>query len=499
MWVADARQLTILDANAAAADLVGWTRDELRGRPLEAMRPAEDVPRWRAAVATIGDQPSHLGAWRYLTKEGGILDLEVVVTRVELDGQPAIIAAFSDVTEQRAAERALIESQDQLRQAQKMEALGRFAGGIAHDFNNLLTAILGQLELTVEDLPADSPLRQDLEPARRSAERMAVLTKQILAFGRQQVVQPVAMDLHGVVRDFVPTLERLLPSTVTLQVTEDAGAARITADRAQVEQVLLNLVVNARDAMPDGGTITVSVAQDAIAPHEAVQHRQRSGPAVRLRVQDTGHGIEPALLARIFEPFFTTKPPGSGTGLGLATVYAILQQAGGVIRVDSTPGRGTTFDAVWLVAAAPAGGRDSDGSGPRPSLRPSGPGAGRETVLVVDDEDSVRGLMSTSLSRLGYQVLSASDGAEALDVAVAHTGPIHLVVTDCVMPRLSGRELAQSVRDIRPGTKLLFVSGHTDDTALLAAIAEERVAFLPKPFTPGTLSARVREVLDTVP
>jgi PAS domain S-box-containing protein len=496
MWVADARTLTILDANAAAADLVGWSRDELRGRPLEAMRPAEDVPRWRAAVATIGDHPSHLGAWRYLTREGSLLELEVVVTRVSLDGLPAIIAAFSDVTEQRAAERALAESQDQLRQAQKMEALGRFAGGIAHDFNNLLTAILGQLELTVEDLPPDSPLRQDLEPARRSAERMAVLTKQILAFGRQQVVQPVALDLRAVVRDFVPTLERLLPSSITLRVLDHDTSARITADRAQVEQVLLNLVVNARDAMPEGGTITVSVDADTIASHEAVQHRQRSGAAVRLRVEDTGHGIEPALRARIFEPFFTTKPPGAGTGLGLATVYAILQQAGGVIRVDSTPGLGTTFDALWLVAAEATADRTAAEPSPRPALRPSGPASARETVLVVDDEDNIRGLMSTSLTRLGYQVLAASDGAEALEMAIAHPGPIHLVVTDCVMPRLNGRELAQSVRDIRPGTKLLFVSGHTDDTALLAAVAEERAAFLPKPFTPGTLSARVRELLD---
>jgi CheY-like chemotaxis protein len=223
-----------------------------------------------------------------------------------------------------------------------------------------------------------------------------------------------------------------------------------------------------------------------------MQHGRKAGPAIRLRVTDTGHGIELALQARIFEPFFTTKSPGKGTGLGLATVYAIMQQSGGVIRVDSEPGAGTRFDVVWLAADAVEAGTKAS-SGLRAAVSAETP---RETVLVVDDEEGIRRLVSTALARLGYQVLTAADGMEAADVASSHPGPIHLVVTDCVMPRMGGRELAATLRDVRPATKVLFVSGHTDDSALLAAIAKEQAAFLPKPFTPGTLTARVREVLD---
>ena len=492
MWAADAATLTIRDANAAAAQLMGWSRDELVGRALESFRPVEDIGRWRLAVAAIGDHPTHLGQWRYITRDGSLRDIEVVATRLQLDGAPAYIAALLDVTEQRSAERALNESQEQLRQAQKMEALGRFAGGIAHDFNNLLTAILGQLEVTVDELPNDSPIRADLEPVKRSAERMAALTRQILAFGRRQVVQPVALDVCTVVREFEPTLLRLMPSGVDLAIACSPTPARIVADRAQVEQVLLNLAVNARDAMPDGGTITVSVELDRIDQAETTQAGRRGGPAVRLRVRDTGTGIEPSIVARIFEPFFTTKAPGKGTGLGLATVYAIMQQAGGVIRVDSTPGQGTQFDVLWLAAEAQDEGLKAS-SGPRAAVSGTAP---RETVLVVDDEEGIRRLVSTALARLGYTVLTAADGAEAAEVAASHNGPIHLVVTDCVMPRMGGRELAAALRDVRPATKVLFVSGHTDDSALLAAIAADQAAFLPKPFTPGTLTARVREVLD---
>jgi CheY-like chemotaxis protein len=374
-----------------------------------------------------------------------------------------------------------------------MEALGRFAGGIAHDFNNLLTAIMGQLEVTLDDLPPGSPVRQELASVQRSAERMAALTRQILAFGRRQVVHPVVLDLCAVVHEFRPALARLMGDGTQLSIACARDGATVVADRAQVEQVVLNLVVNARDAMPNGGTVVVRVDEDEISPVEAAQYGRRAGPAVRLRVQDTGDGIEPALQARIFEPFFTTKAPGKGTGLGLATVYAIMQQNEGMIRVDSLPGRGTTFDVLW-PAAAPSDGMRAT-SGPRPAVSASAVPP-RETILVVDDEAEVRQLETTALRRLGYTVLAAADGVEATELAASHDGAIHLVVTDCVMPRMGGRELAAALRRSRPDTKVLFVSGHTDDEALLAAIAHEQAAFLPKPFGPGTLAARVREVLD---
>lgn len=492
MLVITGDTLLIADVNAAAATLLGWEGKSLVGRTVESLRPAEDLPRWRAMVASLGDGVTHLGQWRYLTRDERTLDVELVTARTLLDGKTAYLTVVTDVTERLAAERALADGQEELRQAQKMEALGRFAGGIAHDFNNLLTAILGQIEVTLDDLEADSPVRQDLEPVRRSAERMAGLTKQILAFGRRQVVKPVTLDLRTVIQEFEPTMSRLLPSGVDLAITCGDAPAWLVADRAQVEQVLLNLAVNARDAMPQGGTIAISVDRDAIGPTEALQAGRRDGPAVRLSVRDTGLGIEPSLQPRIFEPFFTTKAPGKGTGLGLATVYAIMQQAGGVIRVDSAPGQGTRFDVLWPAAPeAEDDGRQT--SGPRPALSAVPP---RETVLIVDDEEGIRRLVSTALARLGYRVLSAADGVEAAEVAAAHRGPIHLVVTDCVMPRMGGRELAAALRELRPATRVLFVSGHTDDTTLLAAIAAEQAAFLPKPFTPGTLTARVRELLD---
>lgn len=493
MLVADAEQLTVADANDAVCQLLEWPRDELVGQSLEVIRPSEDVARWRASVPTIGDGPTHLGQWRYVTRHGRGLDVELVTARTLIGGRPSFVTVITDVTERLAAERALAEGQEELRQAQKMEALGRFAGGIAHDFNNLLTAILGQLEVTLDDLPKDSPVRQELAPVQRSADRMASLTKQILAFGRRQVVQPVPLDLCAVVHEFQPTLARLLHDGVRLAISCGRDGTMLVADRSQVEQVILNLVVNARDAMPSGGTVQISVHEDAIAPDEAERFGRRAGPAVCLRVHDTGQGIEPALQNRVFEPFFTTKPPGKGTGLGLATVYAIVQQNDGVIRLQSAPGRGTTFDVLWPAASAAQGMRATSGPKPAVSVTSAAP---RETVLVVDDEEAVRVLEATALSRLGYTVLAAKDGVEAAELAAAHSGPIHLVVTDCVMPRMGGRELAAALRDIRPGTKVLFMSGHTEDEALLAAIAQEQTAFLPKPFTPGTLAARVREVLD---
>jgi two-component system, cell cycle sensor histidine kinase and response regulator CckA len=493
MMVADIELLTIADANDALCSLLEWPRDLLVGQSLEVIRPPEDVPRWRASVPTVGDGPTHLGQWRYRTRTGRDLDVELVTARAMIGGRGAFLTVITDVTDRRAAERALAEGQEQLRQAQKMEALGRFAGGIAHDFNNLLTAIMGQLEVTLDDLPKDSPVRQELAPVQRSAERMATLTSQILAFGRRQVLQPVPMDLCTVVHEFQPTVERLLSDGVRLALSCGSNGTLMVADRAQVEQVLLNLLVNARDAMPSGGVIRVSVDEDEITAGEGAQHGRRAGPAVRLRVQDGGQGIEPSLQSRVFEPFFTTKPPGKGTGLGLATVYAIVQQHDGVIRLESVPGRGTTFDILW-PAASPADGMRAT-SGPKAAVSASS-SPPRETVLVVDDEDTVRVLEATALARLGYTVLSASDGVEAAALAAAYRGPIHLVVTDCVMPRMGGRELATTLREIRPATKVLFMSGHTDDEALLEAIAQEQAAFLPKPFTPGTLAARVREVLD---
>jgi two-component system cell cycle sensor histidine kinase/response regulator CckA len=387
-----------------------------------------------------------------------------------------------DVTERRRL-------QQQVLQAQKMEAVGRLAGGIAHDFNNLLTVITSYSDLLLEGLEQDDPRRDDLEQVRKAAEGAAALTRQLLAFSRQQVVEPRVISLNAVVEGFEKMLRRVIGEDVELATSLAPELGPVKADLGQLEQILMNLVVNARDAMPTGGKLTIETASVEHVPGDATGGGARAGRRfVMLAVSDTGCGMDEATKARIFEPFFTTKEPGKGTGLGLATVYGIVKQSGGLIWVYSEPGQGTSFKIylpqVDATAAPGAAALDA------PAAR------GTETVLLVEDAAAVRAVTKQALGRHGYTVLEAPNGEAALRLAQKHRGPIHLLLTDVVMPALSGRQLAEQLAALRPDMRVLYASGYTDDAVVRHGIVEAKAAYLQKPFTPDTLARKVRAVLD---
>ena len=388
-----------------------------------------------------------------------------------------------DVSEQRRLQQQLVQSQ-------KMEAVGRLAGGIAHDFNNLLTVITSYCDLLLEDLGGDDPKREDLEQVLKAADGAAALTRQLLAFSRQQVITPRVVNLSAVVAGVEKMLRRVIGEDVDLVTALDPRVGSVRADIGQLEQVLMNLAVNARDAMPTGGKLTIETANVVHDPRYA---RERAAAAVSrfvmLAVSDTGVGMDEATKARIFEPFFTTKEPGKGTGLGLATVYGIVQQAAGFIWVYSEPGRGTTFK-IYLPQV------DAATEGAAAGAAPADLPRGTETVLVAEDEAAVRAVTRQVLARQGYVVLEAPHGGAALDIAAQHRGPIHLLVTDVVMPGLSGRQLADQLARLRPDTKVLYVSGYTDDAVVRHGVLEAGIAYLQKPFTTDSLARKVREVLD---
>jgi PAS domain S-box-containing protein len=400
------------------------------------------------------------------------------------------IVLNQDVTEQRAAEEALRRSEEQLRQAQKMEAVGQLAGGIAHDFNNLLTAILSYCELLLEEARQGDPMRADIEQIRQAGQRAAGLTRQLLAFSRRQVLQPKVLSLDTVVESTEAMLRRLIGADIVLEIRGEPGLWYALADPGQIEQVLVNLVVNARDAMPQGGRILISTANRELradSPDRA--NGVRPGPYVALVVSDTGVGIDPANHARIFEPFFTTKEPGKGTGLGLSTVYGIVQQSGGHVSVESATGRGATFTILLP--------RHQGGEPPAASKvdRRRLPG-GTETLLLVEDEAAVRSSARRLLERQGYTVLEARHGADALRIVEESGRQIDLVVTDLVMPEMGGRELAERLRTHRPGLKVLFMSGYTEKAIAAGGVMPPNTGFVEKPFTVEQLMRRLREILD---
>ncbi len=419
----------------------------------------------------------------------------------ELSAKAAQLAASNESLERlNASLRTEIEerqhAEDQLRQAQRIEAVGRLAGGIAHDFNNLLTVISSYTDMLLESLVPGDPARPSALQIRKASDKAAALTQQLLAFSRRQVLSPSVLDLSAVVADMDSMLRRLITEDVRLELHLAEEPIPVLVDRSQLEQVILNLVVNGRDAMPDGGTVRVETRRGvrAIDDQEA-RAGMREGEYAQLIVSDTGHGMDEGTRARIFEPFFTTKEKGRGTGLGLSMVYGIVKQSGGWIWVSSEPGRGTTFTIDLplseppAVETAPAAAADSV---PEPGRQPA-----TGTILLVEDQDDVRRLARRVLEREGYTVLAAASGDEALSLARAHAGAIDLLLSDVVMPGMSGRQVAEQLALLRTGTRVLFMSGYTDNVIAERGVLDPGYAFLSKPFTPDALAKKVRQVLET--
>jgi two-component system, cell cycle sensor histidine kinase and response regulator CckA len=420
-----------------------------------------------------------------LAKDGKRIAVEVNTKLILQEGVPVGVQGIArDVTERKHLE-------DQLRQSQKMEAIGQLAGGVAHDFNNLLTAINGYSSLALQRMNGNDPIRGYLEEIKKAGDRAANLTRQLLAFGRKQILQPLALNLNDIVTDMNKLLRRLIGEDIVLTAKLDPALKKIKADPGQIEQILVNLVVNARDAMPQGGNLTIETAnveleREYVGKHVGVQ----PGSYVILSVSDTGTGMNDETQARIFEPFFTTKEKGKGTGLGLSTVYGIVKQSGGNIWVYSEPGQGTTFRVYLpqlLAAAKPI---------EKVATEAAAPG-GSETILLVEDENIVRGLARKILEQSGYSVLDARGGEEAIRLCQERSEPIHLLLTDVVMPETSGREIAERLTTLRPTTRVLFMSGYTDEAIVHHGVLDSNVEFIQKPFTPMALAKKVREVLDS--
>jgi PAS domain S-box-containing protein len=469
---------------------LGWRPDQMIGRSIFDFIHPDDREQLGHRMTEVLQRPGHSltdvgrllhadGAWRVM--EG------VAVNRLNDPSVAAIVLNVRDITDRRRLE-------DQLRQAQKMEAVGQLAGGVAHDFNNLLTAILGYCNLMLDDLPREDPLRADLEEIHSAGERAAALTRQLLAFSRRQMLQPQVVDVNTIVRQLEKLLRRLISEDVELVTALAPNLMPVRVDPASIEQILVNLAVNARDAMPLGGRLTIETANVELDGAYALAHvTVKPGRYVMLAVSDTGQGMDEATRARVFEPFFTTKEQGKGTGLGLATVYGMVKQSGGYIWVYSEPGRGSVFK-VYLPHAEQRVAPPAEHLG----RRHTDDMHGWETVLLVEDEDAVRALAREVLRRHGYIVLEARHGVEALRAAERHTDDIHLMVTDVVMPHMSGRDLVERLSTVRPKMKVLFMSGYTDHAVMHRDLTPGS-AFIQKPFTPEAFARKVRAVLDTEP
>lgn len=443
-----------------------------------------DVP-FLFVSATIGEELAidamHQGATDYVLKQR----LGRLVPSVQ-----RALRELEDRAERKRAEEALRQSEKQFRQSQKMEAVGRLAGGIAHDFNNLLTVIMGYSQVLLTELGPQHPLRGKIEETLKAGERAATLIRQLLTFSSKQSLDPKVLSLNTAVTSLENLLRRLIGEDIQLVSQLDQTNGRLRADQAQLEQILVNLVVNARDAMPKGGTLTIETAQVELT-RSPVYHLTPlpPGPYVRLAVSDTGCGMDRKTQSHIFEPFFTTKEEGKGTGLGLSTVFGIVTQCGGAIDVTSRVGHGTRFDLYFPSI-------ESDILTTAPTQPVGQPQRGTETILLVEDEPSVRTLVRDELRKLGYQVVEAKNGIEACLLATQQAGSLQLLLTDVVMPGMGGRELAQHLSVIKPDLRTLFISGYMDDIGIMAGQEEGTSSFLQKPFTPEVLARAVRNLLD---
>jgi PAS domain S-box-containing protein len=474
----------VQEVNVAAERLVGTTRDALIGRSfLETLPPEDRESVWGTFEETLRHgRLLELLPVRIQRAAGTIVPAEVTASVVEFGGKPHIVGLLRDVSERNALA-------EQLRLSQKMEAVGQLAGGVAHDFNNLLTAILGYSQLLAADLHGKPDQFAAIEEIRKAGERAAGLTRQLLAFSRKQMLEPKVLDLNEIVHHIQEMLSRLIGEDIQIVMNLDPALDSVRADAGQIEQVIMNLAVNARDAMPKGGQLSIETANVELDDTYAQTHvHVQPGPYVMLAISDTGFGMDEATRQRIFEPFFTTKEKGRGTGLGLSTVYGIVKQSGGYIWVYSEPEKGTSFKIYLPRVSVPA----EPLTNPEPTGVPVG---GHEIILVVEDEASVRALARKALESRGYAVLEAADGGEA--IAVAGTHPIDMVLTDMVLPGMGGSEIAARILEIHPEAKILFTSGYTDDVIVRRGLMERGAAFLEKPFTPNMLARKIREVLDS--
>ncbi|HEY4951161.1 MAG TPA: CHASE4 domain-containing protein [Candidatus Acidoferrales bacterium] len=488
LWTTD-KELRYTSSMGAGLDSLGVKSGGLTGKTLAEYFETHDP-----------QHPSIAAHWRALAGESLTYELHWQKRIFESHVRPlrgpdgeiiGVIGVALDITDRK-------HLADQLRQSQKLQAVGELAGGVAHDFNNLLMVVKGHAEMLLDRLPGasaerQSPARQNAEQIQQAAERAAGLTRQLLAFSRMQVLQPRVLDLNEVVAGMIQMVSRVIGANIELAFLPGANLGRVKADPSQIEQVALNLVVNARDAMPDGGRLTIETSNVHLDRDYATEHAVVDpGDYVMLTVSDSGIGMDAATQARIFEPFFTTKSQGRGTGLGLATVYGVVKQSGGYVWVYSEVGHGTTFKVYLPMVQAPVEKK-------APEKPESGHEPGTETILFVEDEQSVRELVREYLTARGYQVLDAGDGVEALKIASTHKGKIHLLITDVVMPRLSGRELAARLAATRSDLKVLYISGYTDDSVFRHGVLEGGMAFLQKPFNLKALATKIRGILDGVP
>jgi len=489
MWVFDIDTLRFLEVNEAAIRRYGWSREEFLAMSVKDIRPPEELPAFLASLRTAKDLWQS-GPWLHRTKDGSVIETLITSHVLTFGSRPVHYVMAHDVTGERRAS-------EQLQQAQRMESLGQLAGGVAHDFNNLLGVILNfgwfvKANLTAEVERGDGerwrPVLKDMERIERAAENAARLTHQLLAFARVDVAQPRPMNINSVLTELVPLLRRTLGEHIELVALPRSHLMSVMIDSGQLSQVLTNLAVNSRDAMPKGGKLTIDVENvDVDAAYAASRPGLKPGRYVRLRVSDTGAGMDKVTVEHAFEPFFTTKPRGQGTGLGLATVYGIVKQAGGHIDVDSEPGEGTCV-SVHLPAT------DQAAAAPEVVASPS-PVQATETVLVVEDSDDLREIAGRILSKNGYQVMVAANGPAALEMARTFTGHIDLLLTDVIMPQMNGSELAPRLVASRPDLRVLYMSGFAHTALGAVGTLAPGVALLDKPFTEPALLASVREAL----
>jgi PAS domain S-box-containing protein len=487
------RQEKVRIWNAAAERIFGWKPHEVLGRLLPGMAAPGHPDEFPLLARRVlkGEPLSNL-EFTGSRKGGQPVDLSVSMAPLR-DARGAISGAMTvivDVTERKTAESQRGQLEEQLRQSQKMEAVGRLAGGVAHDFNNLLTAISGYAELLQGRFDPKDSVRSYVDEILKSSDRASQLTRQLLAFSRRQVLQPKVLDLNSVVQNMESLLRRLIGEHIDLRTSSGPNLSSVRADQGQIEQVIMNLAVNARDAMPGGGQLTIETRNVELNARYNDRHgRVRNGPHVLLSVCDTGSGMDPETQSHLFEPFFTTKEKDKGTGLGLATVYGIVKQSGGDIWVYSEPGRGSCFKIYFpAVGQAP---ESAAKEATRVRRR-----AGTETVLLAEDSDVVRRLLREILLGQGYTLLEARHGAEALQLSRGFAGHIDLLVTDMVMPQMSGRELAAQLSPERPDMKILYMSGYTEEAIVRHGVLDPGTSFLEKPFTPDSLAQRIRELLD---